>query len=191
MRADQWLMIGVGALGVYAVYRLVQPVKPEEVRPEPEPRPYPQDRGPAPTPVIVPGGALPPSAGPLPPPPPGLSVIQTDPMLLTPAAWYHGRLELAPTATATDVANILSRLGLTDLRVFSTPQEAATDIFQPFALANPGQGTRWFRARLPFTTDSRPVNVPRPRELVLIWHAAPPQVRPNPVISGWEGYVWR
>ena len=55
-----------------------------------------------------------------------------------------------------------------------SPQEAAQDIFQAFALANPGKSTRWFRARWPLVLEGPQPLPSRPAGLVLLWAAAAP-----------------
>lgn len=172
-------MVGVGALGLYAIYRLVQTPKPSEEHitpmiPTREP----------PTPVIVPPGTLPDQPGAMPTPPADIAVVQGPVLQLTPGSWYHGRIETMNDARE-KVQQDLQTLGFGNISVFQTPQEAATDIFQPFALANPGRGTRWFRARFPaFLPDGNATNpnVPRLPGLVVIWRAAPPRMAMN--ISG-------
>lgn len=187
MRVDKVLMFGVGALGLYAVYRLVS--NPKEQPPEHVTPIFPQDQR-RPDQVFVPAGTLPDLPGVIPAAPTDIAMVtldQSPTMRLTPGAWYHGRLEtthqtrelrsIEPSSNAEEIQRALNALGFGNIFVFMTPQEAATDIFQPFALANPGKGTRWFRARLPaFHMDGNPVSpdVVKPPGLVLLWRAAAP-----------------
>jgi hypothetical protein len=117
--------------------------------------------------------SLPLNAGPIAPPPPGLPLVarpDSPTMRLLPSHAYRGRLDLPP-GTRLDLealaARLLAEAGLAPetIRVLSSPGEAAPHI-APFALANPGQGTRWFHARY---LGRDPIDVPKPRELVAMW----------------------
>lgn len=199
MRADQALMLG--GLGLVAAYYLLKAPKPSE----PHVTPMIPTREPPPTPVVIPPGALPDQPGMMPAPPADIAVAAGPTLQLTPGSWYHGRIEtsnpetpflprvpqpLDPVTWTTPREKLqqdLEVLGFGNVSVFMTPQEAAIDIFQPFALANPGKGTRWFRARLPaFLQTGFPPNpnIPRPPALVVIWRAAPPLMTVQNEIMG-------
>lgn len=159
MRVDKLLMLGVGALGLYAVYRLTQTSAASQL-------PDGQPKQPRPTPVPILEGPLPDAPGVIPPAPASLDLVQGSPLHLQPGRWYHGRLEtgpgpFSPSATREQLRSALVAMGFDgnpfrpeqQPHVFMTPQEAAQDIFQAFALANPGRGTRWFRARWPLVLE--------------------------------------
>jgi hypothetical protein len=168
MRPDKLLMLGVVGLGFYAAYRLLTSTTSTSLPPPPD----------KPNPLPVPTGALPLNAGPLPSPPANISTVDGDPLNLRGGQWYHGRLELSPSATREQVSGQLLTMGFKNLSVYVTPLEASQDIFQAFALANPGAGTRWFRARWPLFDDIGNVR-PKPRRpngLAILWVAAPPMV---------------
>ena len=178
-------MLGVGALGLYAVYRLV--TAPREQGPQSDtalPRP-PVPSRPLPTPM--PSGPLPIAAGPLGAPPAGFPIIATaaSPTVhLANSRAYRGRFDFDRAVTPDQVRGLLQQLGfdVESMQIFSSPEEAAPHI-AAFALANPGQNTRWFHARFlePGTRD-----VPRPRELVAIWTViGAPQ---RTLVSGFAGY---
>lgn len=181
MRADQWLMLGVVGLGVYAVYRMT--------RAEASPLPASPGDSARPTPLPIPSGPLPalPADS---TPPSNLSVVTGPVLKLTPASWYHGRVETVskngqassvffPADNRADLVTALTSLGFGNVSVFMTPKEASNDIFQPFAFEGAGQGTRWFRARWPFADalgNLSSTSISRPDGLVTLWVAAPPAV---------------
>ena len=180
-------MLGVGALGLYAVYRLV--TAPREQGPQSDaalPRPQ---TAPVPTrPLPVPSGPLPAGAGPLGTPPAGFPIIATaaSPTVhLTNSRAYRGRFDFERATTPDQVRGLLQQLGfdVESVQIFSSPEEAAPHI-AGFALTNPGQNTRWFHARFlePGTRD-----VPRPRELVAIWTVVGAPQRA--LVSGFAGYA--
>jgi hypothetical protein len=128
--------------------------------------------GPSPAPP------LPLNAGPIAAPPPDLPIVarpDAPTMRLAPSRAYRGRLDLPP-GSRLDLerlaARLLAQAGLAPetIRVLSSPGEAAPHV-PPFALANPGQGTRWFHARY---LGRDPIDVPRPRELVVMWQVRGP-----------------
>lgn len=183
LRAEQWLVLGVATLGIYAVYRMTRASAANTTSPilsNP-------DRGTLPTPVVVPMGALPPLPGAITGIPANntLDVIQGSPQIpMVPASWYQGRIELVssagkPSAFFKDgqLLQQLQQMGFGSVQVFSTPIDASHDIFQAWVLDKPGSGTRWFRARWPFADsmgNPMPKSVVRPDGLVLLWRAAPP-----------------
>lgn len=170
--AHEWVMLTVVGVGIYAAIRLAKtsagtPQTPNQLA--------------KPTPLDVPSGPLPNLPGPTPPLPSNIRFIEGSPLKLEPAAWYHGRLETRPGGlwSASSSRELIQRglenMGFSRVQVFMTPQEAAQDIFQSFALANPGSGTRWFRARWPLVIE-RPLVYPgRFSDLTLLWQAAPPR----------------
>lgn len=169
LRADQVLMIGVGLLGAYAVYRMIQTPK-ALAAPEPG-RPVRVPSGPQPTPGVLPER---PSALPL--PPVALPVISGDPIHLTNSRAYGGRLEtvgvdgsMRPSPFSADSSRDeieagLRGLGFDAVRVYMTPQEAVA-AFQGYVLSSPGRGTRWFYGR--YLGPTR--DVARPKALAVLW----------------------
>lgn len=175
LRAEQWMMLGVGAIGLYAAYRLTRS---SGTRAEDTPNVAPEPPNPLPPPPPPPGRVLPAAPGPVPPMTSAVEGVTGDPMTLRGGAWYKGRIEttsgdgLSPSSSASDVAKAIgARLGLSSVEVFGWPEAAAPVIQHAFSLANPGAGTRWFRARLPVLA---PTSVRRPLWLVQIWRSAPP-----------------
>lgn len=151
MRADKLVMLGVGALGVYAVYRMLKT----------DGKALPTDSASSP-------GSLPTSLD-------ARQVLSNPTALLLKAqTQYRMRLELqgglppfAETSSDSEVASALTQLGFRDVQVFRSapswwPQGAET--------AGPGAGTRFIVAQWGPTT----VSVPRPKAVALIWQAKAP-----------------
>ena len=198
MRADQWIMVGVGALGVYAVYRMIKPAGAATL-PEPaldlvlpEPLPVTPETPRDQIPVLKPA-PLPPVPPPPPTPPaelpeqPGVLVVPQDspnivygnPLKLQGGAWYLGRIEAGGGAEFLD--SFLASMGFTSISTFGSATEAAQDKFLPYELASPGKHTRWFRARYPaFTLDGNPTLpiMARPAQLVHLRRVAAPAFTP-------------
>lgn len=175
LSAEKVLMLAVGAIGVFAVYKLVTaPKNQAPLDQEQAPRLPPQ---PQPTPTT----GLPAVAGPLGTPPANFPLVTspTSPTIhLANSKAYRGRLELAPNATPSDVLALLTQLGLepSTAQVYSTPTQAAPNI-PAFALQNAGQGTRWFHARY---LAPGAIDVPRPPQLVAMWIATG---APTPILN--------
>ncbi|RPH58003.1 MAG: hypothetical protein EHM89_13155 [Acidobacteria bacterium] len=161
LRAEQWVMLGVVGLGLYAVYRFSkadsrQPTADSEAKQPSGPR---MD--------------LPVTAGAIGMPPPGIPFITgpdpnrpTPVMHLTNSRAYRGRGE---GLTEDD----LVALGLDSVQLYTSPQAARAALTPEWALANAGQNTRWFYGRyLGPTTDVR-----RPAALQAAWIVAGPPPR--------------
>jgi hypothetical protein len=174
--AHHLVMIGVVGTGLYALWRLTQTSSSSPQTPSQLSTPT------RPTPLNIPPGPLPSVPGPLPPLPTStILFVNGSPLHLRPAAWYHGRLEtngqaspFSPSSSREQIAQGLASMGFGQVQVFMTPQEAAQDIFQPFALAGAATGTRWFRARWPLMIEGGYPTPTRPAALSLLWEAAPP-----------------
>lgn len=139
-------MIGVVALGGYAVYRLVR----------------------------APSGAgtgLPAAAGPLPAPPPGSTVLDGDLLHMREGQWYRGRFEPPAGIDPTSVAALLQARGFggtNDDPMIIT--DAPGTLWAPWSLPNPSPRTRWFYAR--WNRPTAPLW--RPDGMVLIYTAFSP-----------------
>ena len=137
LRADQWLMIGVGGLGAYALYRLLS-TKPDQ------------------------GGGDMPILGTTTTAPPGTFEFDQNMLYqglgrpprteirLTPN-WYRGRLEVPVTPTGVipernAIAAQLRSLGFDPIFVYM-PEEADTAIPLPALKQNPTAQSRWFYGR--------------------------------------------
>lgn len=167
MRAEQWMMVGVGVIGLYAIYRLSKAsntptAEPPTLGPSQVPT-VPDDRSSNPT--------LPATGGPVDPWPNNLLVLTGPTLNLRGGGWYKGRIEVAPGASNAEIQTLLGSIGLVQAEVFRNADAASAVLQQPFALARPGQGTKWFRARVS-ALDSG--TRPRPSWLVTIWQASPP-----------------
>lgn len=184
LRAEQWLMIGVGALGLYAIYRMTRAAGPSTPLVPADPN----GRGSA-TPISVPVTALPDRPSPVTIPPSStVQILVGSTLPLRAAGWYQGRIEtvgvsgaisavFSPTDSRAQLIQKLTGFGFTNVDVYVTPQEASQDIYQAFALEGAGKGTRWFRARWPFVNAAGgavPATILRPSGMVLVMLAAPP-----------------
>lgn len=167
MSPEKWMMLLVGGAGLYFGYRLL--IAPKDQEPQP---PVPLE--PVRVPIVVP--PLQGTAGPIGEPPPGFPLVTPLPTRQYPptiellnSRAYRGRLELAPDASSDLVRAIVASMGFEpdSIQIFSTPEEAAPHI-APFALQNPGPGTRWFHAR--FLQSSQSVGWPD--QLVALWTVA-------------------
>lgn len=138
LRADQWLILGVAGLGVYALYRLsktthdVQTTGANGTTPDVQPTPPPQ-----------PGVLLPETRGRI-EAPPLIPFVTGDPnapspsMTLSNSRAYRGRGE---NLTEDDVAFF-------DVRyVYSTPEAARAAEFPEWSLTGASRNTRWFYGR--------------------------------------------
>ena len=167
LRADQWLMLGVGAIGLYAVYRLTRPSA---------------------APIKSNGDVLGP--GNIPSRVPSLNVNIVDPngrAVMSAGRNYRGRIELAPSgsfvgpqlprppqplefaevgsATRATIASDLQRLGFQNVQVYVNAREAASAIPLPTALEGAGSGSRWFTGTWVGANGSQSMG---PR-IVLLW----------------------
>jgi hypothetical protein len=180
MRVDKIIMLAVVGVGIYAVIRMAKTTAGAQQGLPPG--------GSRPVPLSVPTGTLPDLPGSVGTPPTGLAVDTTpagQPLHLQGGRWYHGRLELTPSASREQVDMMLRQMGFGreaavmphayDVQVFTTPLEASKSIFHEFALQNPGKGTRWFLARWPLSIGEVSVPAPtRPTSMVLLWAAKSP-----------------
>lgn len=150
MRPDKLIMLGVGALGAYAVYRML---KTDAKAPQ----------------TSTDSSTLP--AGPRLDPRQVLSNPNT--LLLKSQTQYRMRLELeeglpplSASSSDAEVSGALKQLGFADAQVFRTPPSW----FQVDATQNPGVGTRFVVAQWGPTTMS----VERPKAIALIWQTKIP-----------------
>lgn len=136
------MILGVGALGAYAVYRLLttRPDSPETV-------------------PILRNGSMPGGLPSLP-----QNILTPTGALLRPNQWYRGRLE-SDRESRSDIADELRRSGFVDVQVYLTPDEAANAIPLSQALANPTSRSRWFQARWVGASGRRQL----PAGVVLLW----------------------
>jgi len=153
MRADKLVMLGVGAMGLYAVYRMLKT----------DGKAPPTDSSSAPVPSSLPTSL-------------DARQVLTNPtaLLLKAQTQYRMRLELqgglppfAESSSDAEVAAALTQLGFRDVQVFRTapswwPSGAET--------SNPGPGSRFIVAQWGPST----VSVPRPKAVALIWQAKAP-----------------
>lgn len=159
MRADKLVMLGVGAMGLYVVYRMF---KTDAKAPQ-------TTENLAPATPSAPASALP--AGPRLDPRQVLSNPTT--LLLKAQTQYRMRLELSEglppfSASSSDaeIASALKQLGFIEAQVFRDPPAW----FQVDAVQNPGPGTRFVIAQWGNTTMS----VARPKAVSLIWQSKVP-----------------
>lgn len=166
MRADQALMLGVGALGLFAVYKMVTGKA--------------QAEGPAPTQGLLPGvPALVPNQQDA----NGLLLLG-DPLQLQQGQFYRARMlalgTAPPFSTVADEITIgqgLVTLGFADVRVFMTIKDLpgdwpASQIVAPTAAAT----ARWFQG----VWQGPNVVLPRPLSIQAMW----PSQNPTPSTSG-------
>jgi len=145
LRAEQWLMLGVGAVGAYAVYRLVT---------------APKDQAPKDVPILK-------DAGPIVQPPQALA----GPILpMKQGVWYKGRVESVPTATREDLLRMLQDLGFEHVTTYMTLAVAGDEIALAAAIADPTSGTHWFQGHWTKPTGG----LSRPAGLVMIWPTVVP-----------------
>ena len=157
MRADQWFILAIGGLGVYAVIKLVTNKTTADVKPEDVPvyRPAPPaPPGPTPGGIFLQQNIIGQNA------PPGSALLRAGQP-------YRGRLELAPTSTREQTAATLQQLGFATITVYMNATEAQTADAIPLrdALANPTAGSRWFQAVWQGPSGARAL----PREVILLW----------------------
>lgn len=162
MRADKLVMLGVGAMGLYVVYRMFKT----------------DGKVAQTTENLAPAPAAP---GALVENPRAVGVrldprqVLTNPttLLLKAQTAYRMRLELAgglppfaETSNDRDIQAALKQLGFVEAQVFRTPPEN----FPGDATQNPGPGTRFVIAQWGPTTMS----VSRPKAVALIWQTKVP-----------------
>ena len=145
LRADQWLMIGVGLAGAYFVYRLAQPYQPPEVEP-----------------AYLPGTD---------PPPPGtfgtLNWLGRAPAgpgasALSTGGWYGGRADGArPEAVLTELSN----LGFTNIRIYDRVAAERADAVSSIAFNASRPDSLFFTALWPRASTVRAM----PPWIVLIY----------------------
>lgn len=173
LRAEQWAMVGVVAIGATAAYLLTR-ARPRDLermdagRPQ-QPAPFPS------TPV----------APPLPTPPGGLQLQQNilragapgqpSRALLRQGTNVLGRLELGGNDRAADDATALRNLqlaGFSDVRLYTLADIRANPSLVPLtaALTNPTTGSRWFWATWNGNGTIAAGDVMMPREVVLLWY---------------------
>ena len=157
MRAEQAIMLGVGALGVYAVYRLL---KTDGKSASTDPGPSLQ---------LAPGSAS--AASDL---DPRQVLSNPNTLLLKAQTQYRMRLELGEGLPPFDtqssdgqIASALKQLGFVEAQVFRGDPPSR---FQPSTVQNPGPGTRFVISQWGNTTMS----VPRPKAMALIWQTKIP-----------------
>lgn len=174
LRAEQWMVLGFGAIGVYALARLLT-AKPRDPAPDQTPafRPDRPDPNLPPTPAgpvtlqqnIIAGGAA----------------------LLRPGLPYRGRVEM-PGSTRASVTARLKTLGFGDDVLVYTLDEAQNHGM--IGLASPSQGSRWFegtwRGRDAADRAKPSVALPIPADVVLIW----PTVRPFAALTASGSGPW-
>ena len=158
LRAEQWMVLGLGAIGAYAVYRLVttRPTPPGEM-------PILVDRQPPPQPMPTPPGQ-----------PPGpitlsQSIVETPGRLrvgLRHGGDFKGRIE-RPGSTREQLQRELKDMAWDNVQIYMTAAEAqasgAVELVD--ALANPTPGSRWFSGKWRGRNNIREV----PTWIVLLW----------------------
>lgn len=162
MRADKALILGVGALGLYAVYRMFRTTS--DV--------------PAGTINAAPGSDTSLPEQPMTPPLAAGLVDVGNPMDLRQGGWLKVRLETAGQnppfsvdAPRDAMVLALTALGFgTDSRVFMTADEARAAGFPEWVLSGAGIGTRW--AWIRWGRPTQPL--PRPPAFALAWQARGP-----------------
>lgn len=148
MRADQLLMGAVVAIGGFALFRMVTNKDPNA-----------NADGPAPSPSGENSLTLPSD---------NVSYL-SDPLSLRQAGWYRGRLNvggLPPFSTSADasqLAQALTLLGFTEVRVYMSPAELPDG--WPKSTLRQGDDVRYFSGRW-----SQPsLKLPRPPAVELMW----------------------
>jgi hypothetical protein len=165
--AEKLVMLGVGALGAYAVYRLVTAPKDQAPLGAASPQ-FPAKKASADV------STLPVAPGPVGTPPVTLPLASsTTGLHMTTGLMYRGRFEATPGARPEEVLAQIRSLGFDSIILWASAAEAAPNV-PGFALENPGRGTRWFHAIWRGPT----ADVPRPREVVALWIATQAPVRP-------------
>lgn len=167
MRADKALMLGVGALGLFAVYRMVTAKAQEEA--------------PSPTPGLLPG--LPPL---VPNQQNGTGLLMLgDPLQLQKGQFYRARMLVVGTsppfsnlADEVAIGQGLVVMGFADVRVFMGLQDLPGD-WPASTTTAPVPGTRWFQG----IWQGPSVVLPRPLTIQAMW----PSPNPTPVSTSGRG----
>lgn len=151
MRADKLLMLGVGAIGLFSVYRLVTGERGEGAEPGPSPSP---------------SGEPPPQ-----PQPTGLAYLG-DPLKFRQYAWYRGRLSMGALppfdamATRETIATALQVLGFDNVQVFMSRAELPSN--WPAGEVSDDPNARWFAGRW----SQGAMTLARPASLQAIWNSS-------------------
>lgn len=150
------IMLGVAAIGGFAVYKMAKASN----APEPTPEGAPTQLTPS-----------------------NLAMLG-DPLHLTQRRFYRGRLRLpaigvppfVASASASDLQQALTALGFSGVRVYSSIQELPQGWPQS-TMTNIAAGTRFFEGTWPLPT----ADMPRPAQIEAMWVSIPPKA---PVVSG-------
>ncbi len=165
MRAEQKMMVGVGLLGLFAVYKMVTGKKVEETPP----------------PALIPGlGTADRPNG------TGL-VMMGDPLALKQKQYYRARMLLlgrtafpfTNSATEEVIGKALGTMGFEDVRVFMELKDLPSD-WPVSTTTAPLEGVRWFQGRWAGPS----VSLPRPLTIEAMWPTPAPSDA-APVVSGW------
>ena len=153
MRADQWFILAIGGIGVYAAIKLLTS-KPSQTSTDNVPANQPNQPVTPPAPVGLQQNIIGRNA------PPGSALLRTGQP-------YRGRLELAPSATREQTTSQLQALGFDTITVYASVAEARVNdaIPLPDALMNPTPGSRWFQAVWRGPSGARAL----PPQLLLLW----------------------
>lgn len=161
MRADKLVMLGVGAMGLYVVYRMLKTDGKSAQTTE--------------NLAAAPGPSAPiPAPSNLPRLDPKQVLSNPTTLLLKAQTQYRMRLELedglppfSASSSDAEVANALRQLGFIEAQVF---RSAPLHWPATAELSNPGPGTRFVISHWGNTT----MNVARPKAVALIWQTKVP-----------------
>ncbi len=170
MRAEQAMMVGVGLLGAFAVYKLVTSKNSEE--------------------VIAPNAPLLPGLSSTPDRPDGNGLIMMgDPLNLRQGQYYRARMLLigrtafpfTNDVTEEVLGKALASMGFADVRVFMTIQDLPSD-WPASTTKAPLSGVRWFQGMW----QGPSMSLPRPQTIDAFWLTPKPA---NAVsVSGYARY---
>lgn len=170
MRAEQGMMIGVGLLGAFALYKMVTSKNVEEA--------------PAPVPGLLPGvPGTPDKAN-------GTGLIMLgDPLRLKQKQYYRARMLLIGRTAFPFTNNVteevlgksLAAMGFADVRVFMELKDLPSD-WPASTTVGAIAGTRWFQGMW----EGPSMDLPRPATIEAIW-ATP---APANAISGLHDRAW-
>lgn len=183
LRAEQWAMVGVVALGITAAYLLTR-----------------AKGGAAGLPDST-GGHLPPST----PSPLGLpgalpsnllvpNIVHNGHALLRRGNNVLGRLEIGfpnGAGDATTALQNLQRAGFDNVQLYTLADTKADPglVTLHDALVNPGPGSRWFWATWNGNGSVASGDILLPREVVLLWHTATLPTRTSASTTGLSGFA--